>query len=116
MSLSHFFSKTKDRVVSTAAKKLIQPRITPFGTMSSFAIDSVTKTITLELLLKGETTPVSVTLANYELTTDSRGRPWLQVQEATASREWIETILKEYLVGKPFALPPKAAPLLKMLV
>ena len=40
----------------------------------------------------------------------------LRVAKTEASREWLGVVLREFVEGKPIDLPPKAAPLLKMLL
>ena len=59
--------------------------------------------------------PIKVTLSGYEIS-GSADKPTLRVARVAASREWLEVVLREFVEGKPIDLPPKAAPLLKILL
>ena len=107
--------KTKGQAVSMAGKQFLNAYLEKYGTMLNFSVQPETKTITAEILLKGESSPLKLTLGGYEIGGDP-GKPTLRIAHATASREWLEVVLKEYLVGKPIDLPPKAVPLLKLLL
>ena len=108
------FGGLKDRTVSIAARQLLATRLTPYGQMLNFQLDSQTKTVTLELLLKGESAPIRVTLAGYEIL--DGGSPRLQFGGATASREWVEVLLNQFVVNRPIELPANLVPVLKLLV
>lgn len=116
MSLfKNFIDKTKGQAVSMAARQFLNAYLEKYGTMLNFSVQPDTKIITAEILLKGETSPLKLTLGGYEIGGEP-GKPTLRIASATASREWLETVLNEFLVGKPIDLPPKAAPLLKLLL
>ena len=107
--------RTKGQAVSMAGKQFLNAYLEKYGTMLNFSVQPETKTITAEILLKGESSPLKFTLGGYEIGGEP-GKPTLRIANATASREWLEVVLKEFLVGKPIDLPPKAAPLLKLLL
>ena len=107
--------KTKGQAVSMAGRQFLNAYLEKYGTMLNFSVQPDTKTITAEILLKGESAPLRLTLGGYEIGGPA-DKPTLRIANATASREWLEVVLKEYLVGKPIDLPPKAAPLLKLLL
>ena len=107
--------KTKGQAVSMAGRQFLNAYLEKYGTMLNFSVQPDTKTITAEILLKGESSPLRLTLGGYEIG-GPPDKPTLRIANATASREWLEVVLKEYLVGKPIDLPPKAAPLLKLLL
>ncbi len=116
--LRGFLNQAKGHAMSIAGRKLLGSYLEKYGQMLNFSVQPETKTITLEVLLKGEATPIKITLYDYELI-EARapgGKPALRVARATASREWLQVLLGELLVGKPFELPPQAAPLLKLLI
>ncbi|MBV9127982.1 MAG: hypothetical protein JO117_07845 [Verrucomicrobia bacterium] len=123
MAWREFLGRAADaargQVASTAGRQLLRARLAPYGDMLNFQVDPAAKTIALEILLKGETEPLRLTLSGYELrTTDAAagGKTHFTVAGATASREWVHTLLRELLVGREIELPPKVAPLLRLLV
>ena len=113
-----FLNKAKGQAVSIAGRKILGSYLEKYGEMLNFSVQPETKTITLEVLLKGEKEPVKITLNGYELlaATGPGSKPALRVASATASREWLQVLLGQFLEGKPFDLPPQAAPLLKLLI
>ena len=110
-----FIDKTKGQAVSMAARQFLNAYLEKYGTMVNLSIQPDTKTITAEILLKGEASAIKLTLGGYDIG-GTPGKPTLSVASATASREWLQVVLNEFLVGKPIDLPPKAAPLLKLLL
>ena len=108
------FGGLKDRTISLAARQLLATRLTLYGQMLNFQLDSQAKTITLEMLLKGEREPIRVTLAGYEILDGTP--PRLRFGGATASREWLEVVLNQFVVNQPVELPANLAPVLRLLV
>lgn len=98
-----------------AARQFLSSYLKNYAQMLNFSVEPSTRTISLELLPKGEPGPIKVTLTGYEIT-QSGNRTTIQFAQTAASREWIDTLLAECLRGKPFELPAKAAPLLKLLL
>lgn len=99
-----FFSGLKDKAFQASAKAYLNQKISNFGTVTDLSIDSKSKSLQLELQLKGEAAPIRVHVARYELTRENQ-RPLVAVHEVSASREWITTALKEYIVGRRFEIP-----------
>ena len=110
-----FFDRLKGQAVSLAARQFLNNYLEKYGTMLNFSVQPETKTIYAEILLKGEQSPIKLTLSGYEIGGTAE-KPVLLVAKAEASREWLEVVLREFVEGKPIDLPPKAAPLLKMLL
>lgn len=110
-----FFDRLKGQAVSLAARQFLQSQLQKYGTMLNFSVQPETKTIDAEILLKGEPTPIKVTLTGYDIG-GSADKPTFRVAKVAASREWLEVVLREFVEGKPIDLPPKAAPLMKILM
>jgi hypothetical protein len=108
------FGGLKDRTVSVAARQLLATRLAPYGEMLNFQLDSHNKTLTLEMLLKGERDPVRVTLSGYEILEGTP--PRLRFSGATASREWVEVLANQFIVGHPIDLPANLLPVLRLLI
>ncbi len=113
--LGNLLDKTKGAAVSVAGKQLLSSYLQKYGKMLNFSVQPDTKKIYAEILLKGEDVPIKITLDGYEIDGPA-GKPTLRVAKVSASREWLEVVLKEFVEGKPIDLPPKAAPLLKLLL
>ena len=109
------FSRLKGQAVSMAARQFLNNYLEKYGTMLNFSVQPETKTIYAEILLKGEDSPIKLTLGDYEIA-GTADKPVLRVAKTAASREWMEVLLREFVEGKAFELPPKAAPLLKLLL
>ncbi len=113
--LKNLFDLTKGSAVSLAGKQFLSSYLQKYGKMLNFSVHPETKKIYAEILLKGEDTPIKLNLDGYEIGGPA-DRPTLLVAKVGASREWLEVVLKEFVEGKPIELPPKAAPLLKLLL
>ena len=110
-----FFDRLKGQAVSLAARQFLNSYLEKYGTMLNFSVQPETKSIDAEILLKGEQSPIKLTLSGYEIG-GSAEKPTLRIAKVAASREWLEVVLREFVEGKPIDLPPKAAPLLKILL
>lgn len=98
----------RDMALSAAFEKLAGKYVSPFGTIVDVALDSSQKSIELKVLLKGEAEPVSLRVGRYEIIEES-GRHLIVAREISASREWIDTAVKQYIQGRPFELPARVA-------
>jgi hypothetical protein len=83
--------------------------------MLNLSIDSKTKRIRLEVLLKGESEPVTLNIDEYELTT-AAGTNFILIKKASASREWADALLQDFAIGKTIPLPTKYANVVKSLL
>jgi hypothetical protein len=113
--LGHLLDKTKGQALSLAGKQFLAAYLGKYGNMLNFSVDPETRTISLEMLLKGEKEPVQLTLRGYEIMEPEGGKAALRVAQVSASREWVEVALRHFVEGKSFELPAHAAQLLKLL-
>lgn len=81
--------------------------------MINLAIDSKNSKIRLEVLPKGETEPIAITIDEYQLATASSGAPSLIIKKIGASREWMDALLKDFATNKTIPLPEKYASVIK---
>jgi hypothetical protein len=101
----------KDSAISSAMKILAEKYVSGFARINTIEIDSSNRSLMAEVLLKGETEPIILTVVRYEIIT--KGEKRLFVPHAvSSSRQWIDTLAKEYLQGRAFEIP---APLAKTL-
>ena len=83
--------------------------------MTELKIDSEKKVIEAVLMLKGETEPIRLRVADYNLHHDGKV-DLMTVGEVTVSREWMEVLAREMVVGKPMVLPEGVAKWMKMVM
>ena len=82
--------------------------------MTELSIDTKKRRVRVRLELVGETEPIEVEITKYNLENKESGAR-LTIEEATASREWLNVALREFVVGRTIEIPAKAAALLKLL-
>jgi hypothetical protein len=114
--LRNLLDKTKSHAMSLAGKQILAAYLEKYGTMLNFSVHPETHTINVEMLLKGEKEPVQLTLRGYEIVEPEGGKPGFRVAEISASREWLEVALRQFVQGRTIELPPHAAHLLKLLL
>jgi hypothetical protein len=102
----------KDAGASFVAERYAAQWVEPYGRMLNLSIDSKNKKIRVELLPKGETDPLSVTIEEYEITTVN-GAPAILVKRTSSTREWVDAVLKDFAAGKTIRLPEKYANAIK---
>jgi hypothetical protein len=105
----------KDAGASFLVERAVAHRLQRYGRMLNLSIDSKTKRISLEILLKGETEPMTVRIDEYELTT-AAGADFILIKKASASREWVDALLQDFAIGKRIPLPTKYGNMVKSLL
>jgi hypothetical protein len=98
------FGSIKDSLASGAAKALLAGRIERYGRLLDLRIRSRAKTLSAVIQLAGETEEVRIEVGRYQVTGES-GNFVLVIEEVTASREWLQLLLEDFLVGKPLPVP-----------
>jgi len=104
----------KDYAVSSAMKILAQEYVSGFAHINTIEIDSSSRSLVAEFLLKGETEPVTLTVVGYEIITKGEKRLFVP-HSVSASRQWIDTLAKEYLQRRAFEIPAPFAKALTFL-
>jgi hypothetical protein len=107
--------KLKDSALSKGTRTAINTQIKEFGHMLKFDLDSNTKSISMEVMLKGEKEPLEIHIGCYELFEKS-GEYQLRLFDIRSSRSWINTLAASYLEGKAFKIPEKYARVLKIVI
>jgi hypothetical protein len=113
--LKDWIQGQKDSSVSLVAEKLLQEYVEPYGSLRSFSLNSRQNAASFEVLLKGETEPITVDVQEYQLIQDSTGS-YVAVTRVNASREWLTSLLQDFVVGRRLAIPRKYASYAKMLL
>ena len=101
------FNRIKDQATGPLAGFFFNVLLKPYGTMTNLQIDSKNKTITCELDLKGEATPLKINYLNYQLVEEG-GVTFFEITKMDTSKEWITALCDEYLKYRRFKLPPLA--------
>lgn len=117
MSLFNLFRKPKDAALAALVKPILQPKLQPYGTMTSLNINSAEKSIHVSLDLKGEDSPLDISLLDYQIVKDG-GDTIFRIGSIETSREWINQLIQSYLPEnkKSIPLPPKAAGIVSALL
>lgn len=105
----------KDWLVEKAGMALLnQAVLKPYGTLTHLKLDTAARTIHADLELKGETEPVHLEVREYELReTDTRAT--VVLKDIHTSREWLTTLMKNFVVDREFNLPDSVRKFLPML-
>lgn len=100
---------------SQGVRVAVNLRFARYGKMTELKIDSEKKVIEAVLMLKGETEPIRLRVGNYNLHHDGKV-DLMTVGEVTVSREWMEVLAKEMVVGKPVVLPEGVGKWMRMVL
>lgn len=102
------FSAAKDLMTSKAAKAYVNDFIKRYGQVDELNIDSKRHRIEVVCRLKGEVSAIGVTIEKYRV--DRSGeKPMLEVIDSSATRPWLQAVMRDHLHGRRFELPPWAA-------
>ena len=82
--------------------------------MTHLSIDTQNKRVRVRLELIGEHEPIEIDITKYHLKHNDRGAQ-ITIEAATASRQWLNVALREFVIGESFPIPAKAEALLKLL-
>ncbi|HEY4281685.1 MAG TPA: hypothetical protein VGM62_01390 [Chthoniobacterales bacterium] len=108
------FQRSKDATVGFAARVAINTKLRGIGEITELSIDTKKKSLRARVELVGENEPIQIEILKYHLQNDASGMQFT-IDDATASREWMNVVLREFLIGQRFPVPAKAEALLKLL-
>jgi hypothetical protein len=112
--LKYIAQQGKDKAISLALEKLAQRYAERFGKVMNLKIDSKSREIRLEILLKGETEPVEIHVKHYEIISEE-GRHFILAHDIDVSRQWMKALADEYIRAKPFEVPAKYMKMLEII-
>jgi hypothetical protein len=98
------FGSLKDSLASSAAKSLLAGRIERYGRLTELRIRSREKTIRVEMILAGEVEELKIEVERYRVTA-AAGAHALVIERILASRQWVQLLLEDFVVGKPIPIP-----------
>ena len=105
----------KDKALSRTLEVLLDQLLSKYGRTVGIRLDSNARRIEIEMLLKGETEPVSVLLENYEIVSEGE-RHFITCRGVHASREWMKILANDLIPDRRFEIPAKYALLLDIIV
>jgi hypothetical protein len=82
--------------------------------MTDLSIDTKRQTVRAELQLSGDAEPMEIYVRKYALRVKG-DRAMLTIIDATASRRWVAAVLRKFVTGQTFRVPPQVATALKLL-
>jgi hypothetical protein len=103
-SFANALTALKESALEAALKRLVNAKLETFGSVTSLRIDSTQRTISAQLSLKGETELIEIKIGAYQVIQEN-GATYISFQNLHASREWIGSVLNEYVAGRRLKVP-----------
>lgn len=85
------------------------------GSVETLLIDTTEHTIQVSLQLEGESDSLRCDVKSYKILAEGEKR-YLLLGETTASKQWIEILVRKFLVGKRINLPAEYGELVERLL
>ena len=99
-------NNAKDRLLATGAKAHVNKLIERYGTLVDLELNTVDRSLSLTLLLKGEGTPIEIRVHEYTLlTTDGKSVLVIDGSKIDTSREWLTALIRDRVVEKRLVIP-----------
>ena len=101
----------KDNALALALKQYINEKFSDLGEVLDCSLDTHAGELELKLRLPGETTPVLLNLAHYEIQKEN-GVSYIVLHDFSSSREWLGRLLARIFAGKRYKIPAAVSALL----
>ena len=99
-------NNAKDRLLATGAKARLNKLIERYGTLVDLQLNTVDRSLSLTLLLKGEGTPIEIRVHEYTLlTADGKSVLVIDGSKIDTSREWLTALIRDRVVEKRLVIP-----------
>ena len=108
-------NSVKDSGASTAIQSWLTKEMADYGEVLDFKLDTSTQKGELHVHLKGEREKVTVHVTGWHVVTEG-GHDDLVVKQAHASREWVNAVMRNFLIGKKHKIPSQYASMAKMVL
>jgi hypothetical protein len=108
-------SSVKDTGASTAIQSWLTREMADYGEVLDFKIDTAAQKAELHVHLKGERDRLTVHLNGWNIVTESGG-DYVVVKNAQASREWVNAVMRNFLIGKKHKIPAQYSSMAKMVL
>ena len=95
-----------DKFITNGAvvKKIINSYIQEYGKVLELTIEPKNKYIYLHILLNGESEAVEISVTDYSFNDNT-----LIIHQASCTKQWIEAILKNFIVNEAFVIDDEYA-------
>ncbi|MCP3927317.1 MAG: hypothetical protein GY714_32575 [Desulfobacterales bacterium] len=115
MGLIKAVNKGKDLTVAKALKYLVNNKIENYGKVGKFKLDSLKKTIAMDISLKGENESITIDIINYKFEKVNNEVLFL-FSSVNASRKWLTNLINDFLSGNKIKIPEKIAGVVKSIM
>jgi hypothetical protein len=108
-------TQVKDTGASAAIHRWLARELTDYGEVLDFSINSREKCAELHVLLKGEKEKLTVWVDQYEISS-SGDQDLIIIRKARASREWVDAVLRKFVMHKARRIPREYSQMAKLLL
>ena len=98
------FHSAKDAIVSKAAQVYVNRVIECYGRVEEFRIDSKRNRIEVTCQLIGEASSIGVIIEKYRVEQVGE-KKFLQVLDSSATRPWLQAVIRDHLHGRRVEVP-----------
>ncbi len=99
-------NSAKDRLLASGARARLNKLIEKYGTLVDLQLNTVDRSLSLTLQLKGDQTPVEIHLHEYALSTvDGKFVLIINGQKIKTSREWLTALIHDRVGENQLAVP-----------
>lgn len=105
----------KDTGASAAIHRWLAREMADYGELLDFNFSSRNRSVAMQVLLKGESDRLTVYVDDYEVV-QRDGGDFIVVKNARASREWVNAVLRNFVINKPHRIPDQYAGMAKMVL
>ena len=104
----------KDSGASAAIKSWLAKELADYGEVIDFKINSRDRSAELHVLLKGEREKLAVHIDEYEII--NVDKDYIVVKRARASREWVNAVLRNFVLGQRHPIPAQYSGMVKLVL
>jgi hypothetical protein len=99
-------NSAKDRLLATGVRAHFNKLIERYGTLLELQLNTVARSLSLTLQLKGEQTPVEIRVHEYTLSS-AEGKSVLVIdgKKVDTSREWLTELIQDRVGEKRLVVP-----------
>lgn len=105
----------KDKALSRTLEVLGRQAVSRYGTLRDITLDSLDRRIEIEVLLKGESSPIRISINRFDIVFEGEEAS-VVFRDIAVSREWMKTLAEDILKDRPLKMPLKYAKLLDKIV
>lgn len=108
-------NSVKDSGASTAIQSWLARELADYGEVLDFKLDTRAQKGELHVHLKGEREKLTVHVEGWNIVSEG-GNDYVVLKRAHASREWVNAVMRNFLIGKKHKIPPQYSGMAKMVL